>query len=232
MTDVAACIAGDKSQSSCGYYSHPDTQDGSLIKASSISKNKRVSDIMTNQIHKVSMDASLEEVLDLILEEDIHRVIVTHRSHVVGIVTSGDLLHAFREYLRDDDEDDDDDEFDEDEEDEGEASGEGSSVIHPDGREQILWMRCQPVVDEKWTAKLLRIKGKDYVNEFHGWEEKGCEFFLSCVEALQMGELPDIDILLEDKMRDDSMWGGGRRGKIGRKSPKIKPASLLGVKKP
>lgn len=124
------------------------------------------------------------------------------------------------------------DEVDEDEEDEGEASGEGSSVIHPDGREQILWMRCQPVVDEKWTAKLLRIKGKDYVNEFHGWEEKGCEFFLSCVEALQMGELPDIDILLEDKMRDDSMWGGGRRGKIGRKSPKIKPASLLGVKKP
>lgn len=120
MTDVAACIAGDKSQSSCGYYSHPDTQDGSLIKASSISKNKRVSDIMTNQIHKVSMDASLEEVLDLILEEDIHRVIVTHRSHVVGIVTSGDLLHAFREYLRDDDEDDDDDEFDEDEEDEEE----------------------------------------------------------------------------------------------------------------
>ena len=115
MTDVAACIAGDKSQSSCGYYSHPDTQDGSLIKASSISKSKRVSDIMTNQIHKVSMDASLEEVLDLILEEDIHRVIVTHRSHVVGIVTSGDLLHAFREYLRDDEEEDDDD-FDEDEE--------------------------------------------------------------------------------------------------------------------
>ena len=100
------------------WLSRSDTQDGSLIKASSISKNKRVSDIMTNQIHKVSMDASLEEVLDLILEEDIHRVIVTHRSHVVGIVTSGDLLHAFREYLRDDDEDDDDDEFDEDEEDE------------------------------------------------------------------------------------------------------------------
>lgn len=117
LTDVAACIAGDKAQSSCGYYSHPDTQDGSLIKASSISKNKRVSDIMTNQIHKVSMNASLEEVLDLILEEDIHRVIVTHRSHVVGIVTSGDLLRAFREYLRED-EDDDDDDFEEDDEEE------------------------------------------------------------------------------------------------------------------
>jgi len=120
-----------------------------------------------------------------------------------------------------------DDEYNGEDEEDG-----GGRIISPDGREQILWMRCEPMVEDKWTVKMLRIKGKNYVNEFHDWETKGCEFFLSCVEALQMNEIPDIDILIDDKMRDDSMWGGGRRGKVGRKSPKIKPASLLGMKKP
>lgn len=136
---------------------------------------------------------------------------------------SGEDLEAEIQFLHDEKE----------ESEEGETDGDsGSAIISPDGRQQILWMRAQPVTDNKWTVKLLRIKDKDYVNEFHEWEEKGCEFFLSCVEALQMGEIPDIDILIEDKMKDDSMWGGGRRGKIGRKSPKVKPASLLGMKKP
>ncbi|MEZ5814593.1 MAG: hypothetical protein R3E13_07760 [Alphaproteobacteria bacterium] len=119
--------------------------------------------------------------------------------------------------------------------DESESTGEGgdtAGTILPGGREQILQMRCEPVTDNKWTVKHLNIKGTNYENEFHEWEEKGCEFFLSCVEALQMGQLPDFDTLAEDKMKDDSMWGGGSRGRVGRKSPKIKPASLLGMKKP
>lgn len=137
---------------------------------------------------------------------------------------TGEDLEAEIQFLHDEKEESEDEETGE--------EGEGGSNISSDGREQIMWMRAQPLVDDKWTVKLLRIKGKDYANEFHEWEEKGCEFFLSCVEALQMGELPDIDMLIEDKMKDDSAWGGGRRGKIGRKSPKIKPASLLGMKKP
>ncbi|HOO81226.1 MAG TPA: hypothetical protein PK513_01845 [Alphaproteobacteria bacterium] len=116
------------------------------------------------------------------------------------------------------------DETDDDDEDGGASSG--------GGREQILWMRAEPVGENQWGPKHLRIKGKDYVNEFHGWEEKGCEFFLACVSALQMNEIPDIDMLIEDKMKDDSFGGGGRRGKIGRKSPKVKPAALMGMKKP
>ncbi len=139
---------------------------------------------------------------------------------------SGEDIETEIQFLHDNPKDEDDQD-----EDNGEE-GETGSLISPDGREQILWMRCEPVIDNHWTVKLLRIKGKDYVGEFHEWEEKGCEFFLSCVEALQMGEIPDIDMLIEDKMKDDSMWDGGRRGKIGRKSPKIKPASLMGMKKP
>ncbi len=123
------------------------------------------------------------------------------------------------------------DEKDDDEE-TGDSEEEDGKTILPGGREQILWMRCEPVITDQWTVKLLRIKDKDYVNEFHDWEGKGCEFFLSCVESLQMGEIPDIDELVEDKMKDDSMWGGGSRGRIGRKSPKVKPGALMGMKKP
>lgn len=120
---------------------------------------------------------------------------------------------------------------DEKDEDEG-GDEEDEGTMSSGGREQIMWMRAEPVTENKWTPKLLRIKGKDYVNEFHDWEGKGCEFFLSCVGALQMGEIPDIDTLIEEKMKDDTSWGGGRRGKIGRKSPKVKPGALMGMKKP
>lgn len=99
------------------------------------------------------------------------------------------------------------------------------------GPEQILWMRAEPVTEDQWTPKVLRIKGKDYVNEFHDWEEKGCQFFRSCVEALQMGEIPNIDTLIDENMVDDSSGGSGRRGRIGRKSPTINSANLLGMKK-
>ena len=139
-------------------------------------------------------------------------------------------LEAEIQLLKDEDAPHDETETSGDSEEDSEDGG-GSSVLMPGGRQQVLWMRCEPILDQ-WTVKLLRIKDKDYVNEFHDWEGKGCEFFLSCVEAMQMGEIPDIDVLIEDKMKDTDSWGGGRRGRVGRKSPKIKPASLLGMKKP
>ena len=135
----------------------------------------------------------------------------------------GDDIEAEIQLLHDEKDDEDERE---------DQNGEGESEITSGGREQILQMRCEPVTENQWTVKLLKIKNKDYENEFHEWEEKGCDFFLSSVETLQMGELPDFDTLAEEKMKDDSMWGGGSRGRVGRKSPKIKPASLLGMKKP
>ena len=130
---------------------------------------------------------------------------------------SGEDIEAEIQFLHDETDDEDDD---------GDEGGDNG------GREQVLWMRAEPVGDSQWGPKHLRIKDKDYTNEFHDWEGKGCDFFLSCVEALQMNELPDIDLLIEEKMKDDSWGGGGRRGKIGRKSPKVKPGALMGMKKP
>jgi len=72
---------------------------------------------------------------------------------------------------------------------------------------------------------------KSYVNEFHDWEGKGCDLFRATIESLQMGEIPDFDNLIDENMQEDSLYGGGRRGRIGRKSPNIKPGQLLGMKK-
>jgi len=113
------------------------------------------------------------------------------------------------------------------EEEEGEGSGESTTG----GREQIMLMRAKPVAQELWSPIFLNVKGKSYVNEIHNWEEKGCNFFRACIEAVSMSELPNIDELIEKELDDDGGWGGGKRGKIGRKSPTIKPGQLLGIKK-
>jgi len=94
---------------------------------------------------------------------------------------------------------------------------------------QVMRMRAIPAGIE-WTPIDLIVKGENYVNKVGNWEEKGCDFFRNCVQAIQMNEVPNIDQLIEQDFKDD---GGGRggRGKIGRKSPKINSNALLGMKK-
>jgi hypothetical protein len=106
----------------------------------------------------------------------------------------------------------------------------GGAMLVAPGTQQIMRMRATPA-DGFWTPRDLWVKGESYVNKIYNWEEKGCNFFRAFIEALQMSTLPDIDELLEKELSDDDEFGGGRRGRIGRKSPKIKPAQLLGMKK-
>jgi hypothetical protein len=103
-------------------------------------------------------------------------------------------------------------------------------LLKPGKPYQVMLMRILPVTDKEWDTKKLLVKGKSYENDFNGWEEKGCDFFRACIEAMQMGEIPDIEELIDSTLHDGS-WGGSRRGRVGRKSPKIKPAQLLGMKK-
>ena len=100
MSDIARCAAGQYDPDCLDYYSKRPSENSSKIETNSIKKSKVVADIMTQHIHKMSMSSTLEEALDIILDEDIHRLIVTHRYHVVGILTSGDLLRTFRDFLR------------------------------------------------------------------------------------------------------------------------------------
>lgn len=147
---------------------------------------------------------------------------------------SGDDVETEIQLIRDDGDGDEEDE----EEDSQEETGEGKDgekppekPLKPGERRQIMWMRADAAVANQWGPKQLRIKGHDYVNEFHDWEGKGCDFFRAVVESLQMGEIPDFDALIGDHMKDDSFYGGGRRGRIGKKSPNVKPGQLLGMKK-
>ncbi len=99
------------------------------------------------------------------------------------------------------------------------------------GREQVMIMRVLPSVDGTWSSISLFVRGEDFKNKFHEWDLKGCDFFRSAIEAIQMGELPNIEQLIESQLSDPDDWGGGRRGRVGRKSPKVKPGALMGMKK-
>jgi hypothetical protein len=112
----------------------------------------------------------------------------------------------------------------------GNAGETGGALMLGPGTEQIMRMRATPA-DGFWTPREVWVKGESYVNKIYNWEEKGCNFFRACIDAVQMNELPNIEELIEKELSDDDEFGGGRRGRIGRKSPKIKPAQLLGMKK-
>lgn len=145
-------------------------------------------------------------------------------------------VEAEIQLLRDDDAEDEEEDGDSqigsmeipDPEDENKVS---ANIVKPGERKQVMWMRADAAVQNQWGPKMLRINDKDYVNAFHDWEGKGCDFFRACIESLQMGQIPDFDDLIDENMKDDSFYGGGRKGRIGRKSPNVKPGQLLGMKK-
>jgi predicted transcriptional regulator len=51
-----------------------------------------VRDVMTPVIHKVSVTASVAEVARIMVEQHVHRLVVTNGRDPVGIITSMDLL--------------------------------------------------------------------------------------------------------------------------------------------
>lgn len=60
----------------------------------------KVRDIMTPMIFSVSIDASLLEMADTMVGGRVHRLIVTDGKEVVGIVTTLDMIKAFRDETR------------------------------------------------------------------------------------------------------------------------------------
>lgn len=66
---------------------HVEEDDGLLVR-----------DIMTPLIFKVAEDASIAEMADTMIGGRIHRLIVTKKDRVVGIVTTLDMLKAIRSH--------------------------------------------------------------------------------------------------------------------------------------
>lgn len=99
------------------------------------------------------------------------------------------------------------------------------------GPEQIMLMRFLPSKEQIWAEKIMYVRGEDYANKIHDWGERGCAFFCNCIGALQMGEMPDIDEMIEQDLTDRSRTGrGGRRGKVGKKGFRVEQKPAMGMK--
>ncbi|HBH26641.1 MAG TPA: hypothetical protein DDX54_04490 [Rhodospirillaceae bacterium] len=122
-----------------------------------------------------------------------------------------------------------------DDDDDGGDGGQGGGGVPPTPPgvpEQVYILRAAPSpADGEWEVKRLFVRAKDYTNAFGEWDEKGCAFFRACVQALLKEEIPDFDRLIEEELQDDDFFGGGRRGRVGRKAPKAQAAQLMGMKK-
>lgn len=95
---------------------------------------------------------------------------------------------------------------------------------------QILWFSAKPLLANEWSTRDARLKGEPIDSSIYNWEEKCCAFFGDLARFLKMEEIPDIDALIDEhfggKERFYDQHGGG-----GGKSPKIKPAALMNIKK-
>ncbi len=98
--------------------------------------------------------------------------------------------------------------------------------------EQVMLMRFLPSKEQVWMEKLMFVKGEDYASKISEWGERGCTFFNLCIGAIQMGELPNIDELIEQELTDRAGGRGGRKGRVGKKGFKVeqKPIPMMGMK--
>ncbi|MBT9587247.1 CBS domain-containing protein [bacterium] len=58
-----------------------------------------VEQIMTPAVYSLDEDAGLVELCDFFLKGEIHRVLVTHKGKLVGIVTPTDMIRCLRHQL-------------------------------------------------------------------------------------------------------------------------------------
>ena len=94
----------------------------------------------------------------------------------------------------------------------------------------ILWFNVKPQVSNEWSTKQARLKGEPLDTNIYNWEEKCCNFFGALVRHLKTDEIPDIDDLIEEHFHGRERFHD-QMGGSSSKSPKIKPAALLGIKK-
>jgi hypothetical protein len=102
----------------------------------------------------------------------------------------------------------------------------------PEGKlpvEQTFYALFKPATADGWDLKQMKVRGQDPDTSVYNWEEKYCSFFESCVQELKMGNVPDIDELLEREVHGGERFSDSSRGG-GSKAPKIKPQKLLGMK--
>lgn len=93
----------------------------------------------------------------------------------------------------------------------------------------IMNMNVRPKQDGRWTPQSFMVKGEDYAAKIGNWEERACEFYNKICLCMKRGEMPDFEEMIGDIL-DSGNYDGRRGGGTSRKSPKIKPAQVLGIK--
>ncbi|MEM8961858.1 MAG: CBS domain-containing protein [Acidobacteriota bacterium] len=69
-----------------------DTDPRSVLPTEDIGRDLLVRDVMTPDPLSVSEDTRVSDIAELMLREHVHRLLVTRGTHVVGILSTSDLL--------------------------------------------------------------------------------------------------------------------------------------------
>ena len=77
------------------YSSDPDYRDIGALKVDV--SDAPVSEVMSKRVHTVSRDTSVAIAANIMRERRIHRLVVTDRTRVVGVITSLDLMRVVEE---------------------------------------------------------------------------------------------------------------------------------------
>lgn len=60
----------------------------------------KVEDVMTSKpLYTLDIDASIDDVVDMFQRQRIHSILILKEQKLVGIITSNDLLSAFRDHI-------------------------------------------------------------------------------------------------------------------------------------
>lgn len=104
----------------------------------------------------------------------------------------------------------------------------GTPIENKPPVEQICLLRAQKQarLNGDYTVVEMIIRGESWINKFHDWETKSCNFFRACIREIKAEKLPDIDKILEKEMKTDGFYGSNQ-GDGSNKSPKINTSSLL-----
>lgn len=96
--------------------------------------------------------------------------------------------------------------------------------------EQVFLLKARPASDTEWEIIDFRLSGEAGDKEIYDWQGKCCDFFMAVIQELQADTIPDIDDLIDFHFHSRERLGDQRQGGGG-KSPKMRGAQVMGMKK-
>jgi CBS domain-containing protein len=111
VVDAAGCVVGVVSQNDlvrraahsptaaeAGHFFTSDADFEDLGRLAAAPSATRVAEVMSRRVHHVARDTGVAVAANVMRERRIHRLLVTERGVLVGVVTSLDLLRVVEEH--------------------------------------------------------------------------------------------------------------------------------------